>query len=91
LLWFTAAKADDITTVMNIFERRPELLNQTDQHLGMTALHWAIDSGCDNVVRYLLAKNADVNAVDPDGNTPLHFGKFELHCVFLYNSVNSSQ
>ncbi|KAJ1374133.1 hypothetical protein KIN20_036749 [Parelaphostrongylus tenuis] len=73
VLWFTAAKADDITTVMNIFQRRPELLNETDQHLGMTALHWAIDSGCDKVIRYLLSKNVDVNAADPEGNTPLHF------------------
>ncbi|KJH41855.1 ankyrin repeat protein [Dictyocaulus viviparus] len=76
LLWFTAAKSDDVVTIMDIFERRPELLNQADQHLGMTALHWAIDSGCENVVRYLISKNADVNAIDPEDNTPLHFAAY---------------
>ncbi|KAK6057441.1 ankyrin repeat protein [Cooperia oncophora] len=54
----------------DIFERRPELLNSTDQHLGMTALHWAIDSGCDKVIQFLISKGVDVNAVDPEGNTP---------------------
>ncbi|KAK6024205.1 ankyrin repeat protein [Ostertagia ostertagi] len=76
LLWFTAAKADDETTMMDIFNRRPELLNSTDQHLGMTALHWAIDSGCDRVVQFLISKGVDVNAVDPEGNTPLHFAAY---------------
>ncbi|PIO70850.1 ankyrin repeat protein [Teladorsagia circumcincta] len=94
LLWFTAAKADDETTMMDIFSRRPELLNSTDQHLGvgsshgfltfrkecgvsqMTALHWAIDSGCDRVVQFLISKGVDVNAVDPEGNTPLHFAAY---------------
>ncbi|KHJ83861.1 ankyrin repeat protein [Oesophagostomum dentatum] len=75
LLWFTAAKADDVATITDIYTRRPELLNQTDQHLGMTALHWAIDSGCDKVVHFLISKGTDVNAVDPEGNTPLHFGE----------------
>ncbi|VDN23433.1 unnamed protein product [Cylicostephanus goldi] len=76
LLWFTAAKADDVTTITDIYSRRPELLNQTDQHLGMTALHWAIDSGCDKVVQFLISKDTDVNAVDPEGNTPLHFAAY---------------
>ncbi|KAK6739609.1 hypothetical protein RB195_008233 [Necator americanus] len=76
LLWFTAAKADDVTTIADIFERRSELLNQKDQHLGMTALHWAIDSGCDKVVQFLIDKGTDVNATDPEGNTPLHFAAY---------------
>ncbi|KIH62965.1 ankyrin repeat protein, partial [Ancylostoma duodenale] len=76
LLWFTAAKADDVATITDIYNRRPELLNQTDQHLGMTALHWAIDSGCDKVVQFLIAKGTDVNATDPEGNTPLHFAAY---------------
>ncbi|WKY00511.1 hypothetical protein Q1695_014950 [Nippostrongylus brasiliensis] len=76
LLWFTAAKADDDATVMDILNRRPEILNEADQHLGMTALHWAIDSGCDKVIRLLMSKDVDVNAIDPEGNTPLHFAAY---------------
>uniref|UniRef100_A0A7I4YCR7 Acyl-CoA-binding domain-containing protein 6 n=1 Tax=Haemonchus contortus TaxID=6289 RepID=A0A7I4YCR7_HAECO len=76
LLWFTAAKADDESTMTDIYNRKPEVLNSTDQHLGMTALHWAIDSGCDKVVQFLISKGADVNAVDPEGNTPLHFAAY---------------
>ncbi|VDO65046.1 unnamed protein product, partial [Haemonchus placei] len=76
LLWFTAAKADDESTMTDIYNRKPEVLNSTDQHLGMTALHWAIDSGCDKVIQFLISKGADVNAVDPEGNTPLHFAAY---------------
>uniref|UniRef100_A0A0N4YFD6 Reverse transcriptase domain-containing protein n=1 Tax=Nippostrongylus brasiliensis TaxID=27835 RepID=A0A0N4YFD6_NIPBR len=86
LLWFTAAKADDDATVMDILNRRPEILNEADQHLGMTALHWAIDSGCDKVIRLLMSKDVDVNAIDPEGNTPLHFG-FTTVITPFYNNV----
>ncbi|VDO86478.1 unnamed protein product [Heligmosomoides polygyrus] len=64
LLWFTAAKADDETTIMEIFI------------LQMTALHWAIDSGCDKVINFLISNGVDVNVVDPEGNTPLHFAAY---------------
>lgn len=47
----------------------------------MTALHWAIDSGCDKVVQFLIAMGTDVNATDPEGNTPLHFGKCFGNCM----------
>lgn len=43
--------------------------------LQMTALHWAIDSGCDKVINFLISNGVDVNVVDPEGNTPLHFGE----------------
>lgn len=49
----------------------------------MTALHWAIDSGADKVVAFLLDNGAQVNAVDPEGNSALHFGKPSLSLFVL--------
>ena len=42
-------------------------------HLGRTALHAAALSGQAEVVEYLVGVGADVNALDNDGMTPLHW------------------
>lgn len=52
---------------------RPELLNQPERASGNVPLHWAVIKDRTNLVEWLLAKNADINAADPDGMTPLHF------------------
>ncbi len=41
---------------------------------GYTPLHWAVQAGNDSIVRLLLDKNADVDAVNFYGNKP--FGNF---------------
>ena len=38
----------------------------------MTPLYAAVNEGHIEIVKLLLANNADVNAADKDGNTPLH-------------------
>ena len=40
----------------------------------MTALHFAVDAGSEQVVEWLIDEtNVDVNRQDPQGNTALHF------------------
>lgn len=40
---------------------------------GVTALHRAVEYGCDGVVRVLLEKGADIDTVDRERATPLHW------------------
>jgi len=42
-----------------------------DKFIG-TFLHWAAAGGQNEIVKLLIAKGADVNATDGDGDTPLH-------------------
>ncbi|CAI2349202.1 unnamed protein product [Caenorhabditis sp. 36 PRJEB53466] len=71
--WFAAMREDDVETMRTLLETDPELLEAKDQHLAMTALLWAVDLGCDTVVRFLIDRGADVNAVDGCLQTALHF------------------
>jgi ankyrin repeat protein len=45
-------------------------INQQDQE-GLTPLHWAVDRGHLDLVKYLISAGAAVNACDHDGQTPL--------------------
>ncbi|KJH42108.1 hypothetical protein DICVIV_11912 [Dictyocaulus viviparus] len=33
VLWFGASEADDVVTIEDIFERRPDMLNEADRYL----------------------------------------------------------
>lgn len=47
-------------------------LNEKDES-GMGLIHWAADRGDVAVVRLLLAAGVDVNLLDEDGQTGLHY------------------
>ena len=47
----------------------------------MSLLHWACDRGHVNVTQALLDHKADVNVLDAEGQTPLHYGKAPLTVV----------
>lgn len=66
-----------------LFRADAALVEAVDGH-GRTALHWGVVSQHTPSVKYLLGKwNADVRAVDKDGNTPLHLVKSD-HAILLY-------
>ncbi|CAB3402819.1 unnamed protein product [Caenorhabditis bovis] len=71
--WFAAMRNDDVATMKKLLKKDPDLLEAKDQHLAMTALTRAIDQGCEKVAQFLIASGADVNVVDQQGQTPLHF------------------
>jgi uncharacterized protein len=50
----------------------PELLNKPDGGNGFTPLHWAVIKDRTNLVEWLVARGAAVDAADPMGMTPLH-------------------
>ncbi|KAF7927080.1 hypothetical protein BELL_0979g00010 [Botrytis elliptica] len=46
---------------------------QISDSFGRTCLHFAAESGDTDITKLLLEKNADVNAKDKEGETPLHW------------------
>lgn len=65
-----------VATVRNkTFNETPtEFVNRTRDTDGLTLLHICALNGYHAVVEHLIVKfQADVNAVDIDGNTPLHY------------------
>ena len=59
----------DMTTVAMLEEGFP---NDIVNSAGATILHWAAAAGNDEIVRELVGRGCDMNAVKPNGCTPLH-------------------
>ncbi|GMT21042.1 hypothetical protein PFISCL1PPCAC_12339, partial [Pristionchus fissidentatus] len=72
-LWVTAAKTDDKETIERVHALNPEILMKKEDDTGLTALHWAADSGAVAVTRYLLEICPEtISQLDVEGNQPLH-------------------
>jgi|ERR1700682_5698976 len=65
---FGAVIAEDEDLVRRLLQQNPALIRVSNKH--GTALHFAI--GHNKILALLLAKNADVNAKNERGDTPLH-------------------
>jgi ankyrin repeat protein len=66
-----AVKNDDVTKVREMIKSDPSLVFSKDED-GFTPLHLAAANGYKDMVDFLLAAKADVNAKDNAGSTPLH-------------------
>jgi ankyrin repeat protein len=67
----SAAVNDDLDKLKLLLKGNPDLVFSKDGD-GETPLHWAAANGHNDVVKFLLANKADVNAKDNSGDTPLH-------------------
>lgn len=67
-----AIQSGAFSNLVDVINRHPEQLNKPDKENGFTPLHWAVMGNQTNMVKFLLAKGANVNARDPYGMTPLH-------------------
>lgn len=65
-----AAKNGDLKVIKALLKRNPRLVSSRDDR-GATPLFWAAFYGHLNVVKFLVANGADVNAKDEHGETPL--------------------
>jgi len=78
---FDAAKSCDVAKVKAFLEENPKMLDLQDNWgaaAGRTPLHYAIENGCADVVRFLLQAGANVNIVTAqEGHTPLHYAVFK--------------
>jgi len=67
----TAAWLGDLTRVKGFVEQGADV-NEKDEELGWTPLHWAAFTGPQDVIEFLIARGANVNARDAWDDTPLH-------------------
>jgi hypothetical protein len=71
--WIDAAKEGNIGTMRGMLGQTPTLLYHRSAGVGHTALHWACARGESAVVDWLLFEvDADANALNAEGATPLH-------------------
>jgi ankyrin repeat protein len=70
--FFSSVKAGDVSAVKRALRPEPYLVEFQDEWQN-TPLHYAVKSKSVELVRLLLSSNADVNAVDGAGSTPLHW------------------
>ena len=61
----------NIEAIKQHLDAGAEVDAKDDKFVG-TFLHWAAAGGQNEIVELLIAKGADVNATDGDGDTPLH-------------------
>ena len=77
---FDAAQSCDPAKVKAFLEENPKLLDSQDTWgaaAGRTPLHYAIEHGCTDTVRFLLQAGANVSLVTAgQGHTPLHYAVF---------------
>lgn len=67
-----AIKADDTDLIDELCSKNPNLINCFDDENGFTPLMIACASNKEEAVKSLLENGADCEAVNNDGNTPLH-------------------
>lgn len=64
-------------------------VNSLDDETGKTALHFAAEYDLDDIAEILIKNEANVNAVDKDLNTPLHYAaKHGFYHVFFFSLIN---
>jgi ankyrin repeat protein len=73
-----ACMTGDIQSVKLMLKHHPNIVNDSTYY-GYTPLHWASLSGNTELVQYLIANNADINASAKDKSTPLHLAIEEGH------------
>ena len=80
--YLLALRTGDFEGFKTMVERQPDLLEMRfkapvtrERHywpLGGTALHWAVVTGDEALLEFLLSSKVNVEPVDRDGWTPLH-------------------
>ena len=72
LLWAARKGRTEVARILLDHDPPADINASRDQN-GWTALHAATVMGCVDVAQVLLSHNADINATDSLGRTPLHF------------------
>ena len=71
------------TNVVEFLLKHEKLDVNSQDYFGTTALHVAARNGYMEIAKLLLARGADVNLTDKEGETPLHNSILTMHCLEL--------
>ena len=66
------AENQGVSCISQIISSDPSLINEKDDE-GYTPLHLAVISGNKEIVKYLISKGADFNAVDNENHSSVHW------------------
>lgn len=76
-----------LNSMVERITKEPATINDKEQD-GYTALHWASRYGDEKVIQTLLSYKPDVNVLDEDRDTPLHFaGSAAVASLLLANGA----
>jgi len=78
--FFTAVGAGNWQQATALATRFPSLIKAQSHDDGATGLHYAAESAWVDLAAFLIKNNADVNAEDRCGRTPLHYAASAIEC-----------
>ena len=76
------AENQGVSCISQIISSDPSLINEKDDE-GYTPLHLAVISGNKAIVKYLISKGADFNAVDNENHSAVHWATGR-NALFFY-------
>lgn len=84
-----AAERGSLPAVISYFKEDPNNINKRNESFhSYTPLMYASRKGHANIVRFLLSKGADVDAINTDGNTALLIASYWGHSSVVKNLIN---
>ena len=87
------AENQNLNCIEQIISADPNLLNEADEE-GYTPLHLAVISGNSLIVNFLISKGADVNAVDNEHHSAVHWAtgkRIKLYFFIWRTEKNQSK
>ncbi|AIF82025.1 ankyrin [endosymbiont of Acanthamoeba sp. UWC8] len=81
LLYYAVTRKD--AKMVEFLLKHEKLDVNSQDYFGTTALHVAARNGYMEIAKLLLARGADVNLTDKEGETPLHNSILTMHCLEL--------
>lgn len=75
ILVYATYRAKSIPRLSYILKHYPDTIKAKNKY-GQTILHWQVQYFNLPVLKFLIDKGADINAVDINGNTPLHIASY---------------
>ena len=76
------AENQGVSCISQIISSDPSLINEKDDE-GYTPLHLAVISGNKAIVKYLISKGADFNAVDNENHSSVHWATGRKKCYIV--------
>jgi ankyrin repeat protein len=73
ILIYLMTHSPRLSTLIQIIQANPSIVNRIDDDTDMTPLHYAVQEDSFDMVHFLLENGAEINAQDGAENTPLHY------------------